>query len=211
MIALSSHWPTASMEFDITRIDYGASKFQVKKAIEAVLHGPELYDPNDPRWKGRVPNFLVHLHKNDSGEHDGSGILTLPSRRLGDAFVRWLRDPAHKKGIRVMGRRLFFTPTKRHVPEEKRKTAENAPYISPEQEYEVFKRVNELQTRLRVAKVQLGVWYRPPQTGSTPPDRSFSIEYQRDYSSESAAYIQAVYEHKLLSVEVRHHNLWCES
>ncbi|KAI0029218.1 RdRP-domain-containing protein [Vararia minispora EC-137] len=191
------------MEFEISCVDFNATKFQVQKAIEQVLHGPDLFDPNDPRTKGRVPNFLVNLTASEAGgEHNGHGTLTLPSRRLGEAFATWLRDPANKKGITVLGRKLWFKRTKRRVWDEKKKVLENAPYISPEQEEKRFRILNELQTRLRVAKVQFGIWYRPKQTGFTIPDRAFSVEYQRDYTSHSAAYIEAVYDHKLLSIEL---------
>jgi RNA-dependent RNA polymerase len=195
------------MEFEILRIDYGATKFQVQKAIELVLHGPDLYDPTDPRYKGRVPNFVVFLNASKvGGDHDGTGVLTLPSRRLGERFATWLYDPAHKAtGIRVAGRKLWFKRMHRIVLEEKRKLLESALYIGPEQEERRYYIIAECQTRLRVAKIQFGIWYRPTQTGSSVPDRAFSVEYERDYTSSSAAYIEAVYDHKLINIEVSRH------
>ena len=55
--------------------------------------------------------------------------------------------------------------------------------------------------RLKVAKVQLGVWYRQPDA---LPDqgRSFSIEYERDFLRNGVAYIHVVYEHNLFRIDV---------
>ena len=55
--------------------------------------------------------------------------------------------------------------------------------------------------RLKVAKVQLGVWYRQPDA---LPDqgRSFSIEYERDFLRNGVAYIHIVYEHDLFRIDV---------
>ena len=55
--------------------------------------------------------------------------------------------------------------------------------------------------RLKVAKLQLGVWYRQPDA---LPDqgRSFSIEYERDFLRNGVAYIHVVYEHDLFRIDV---------
>ena len=55
--------------------------------------------------------------------------------------------------------------------------------------------------RLKVAKVQLGVWYRQPDA---LPDqgRSFSIEYERDFPRNGVAYIHIVYELGLFRINV---------
>lgn len=55
--------------------------------------------------------------------------------------------------------------------------------------------------RLKVSKVQLGVWHRQPDA---LPDqgRSFSIEYERDFPRHGVAYIQIVYEIGLFRISV---------
>jgi hypothetical protein len=55
--------------------------------------------------------------------------------------------------------------------------------------------------RLKVAKVQFGVWYRNPDA---LPDqgRSFSIEYERDFPRNGAAYIQIAHELGLFRISV---------
>ena len=78
---------------------------------------------------------------------------------------------------------------------------EKALYIDPE----LDKRRTRIEdrarsVRLRVAKVQFGVWYKPSNTPGA--GRSFSIEYERDFINQSAAYLYVVYEHKLIRVDV---------
>ena len=55
--------------------------------------------------------------------------------------------------------------------------------------------------RLKVAKVQLGVWYRRPDA---LPDqgRTFSIEYERDFLRNGVGYIHIVYEPGLIRIDV---------
>ena len=193
------------MEFVIAHIDFNATKFQVQKAIEDVLHGPDLYDPDDPKNKGRVPNFIVQLNESDIGRlHNGSGFLTLPSNDLATRFERWFRDPANKKtGIRVLNRKMHFSRSPRKIYPQKRQILENAMYIGPEQEEKRESILAETSTQLRVARVQFGVWHRPPTPkGGKIPDRIFSVEYERDYSVNSAAYLEVNYEHKCIRIEV---------
>lgn len=192
------------MEFVVSKIDFNATKLQVQKAIERVLHGPDLYDENDPKNKGRKPNFIVELHESKIGcLHNGSAFLGVPSwvgKRLSD----WLRDPANKKtGIRVLERKLFFQPSPRRISPQRRQILENALYIEPEQEEEHDKILAETSEQLRVAKVQFGVWKRPPATiKGDIPLRVFSIEHDRDYMESSAAYIGVDYDDKCIRIEV---------
>ncbi|KAI0318922.1 RdRP-domain-containing protein [Amylostereum chailletii] len=187
------------MEIDIKYVDFNATKFQVQRAIQEVLHGPDLFDPDDPKTKGRVHNFMVTLNNSPAGgSHNGTGILTL-SKRVGENFLAWVRD--HKTGIRVLGTKLRFFRSHRKVPLETKQILDNALYIGPDQEEERDEILKRLGIRLRVAKVQFGVWYKSPHA---PPgsSRVFSVEYEKDFQDRSAAYIEVVYDHKLMRVEL---------
>jgi RNA-dependent RNA polymerase len=77
-----------------------------------------------------------------------------------------------------------------------------SPYnIDPDQD-QIRTQIEEhaRQVRLRIAIVQFGVWYKPPDSPSTK--RSFSVEYERDFLHNSAAYLHVVYEHKLIRIDV---------
>jgi hypothetical protein len=54
---------------------------------------------------------------------------------------------------------------------------------------------------LKVAKVQLGVWHRKPDA-LPDQERSFSIEYERDFPRNGVAYIHIVYELGLFRINV---------
>jgi RNA-dependent RNA polymerase len=187
------------MEFDIKAIDFGADVYDVRKAVELVLHGPDLYDPNDPKNKGRKPNFEVILGESPAGGiHDGTGILRV-SNIVGNRLHRWIMD---KNKILAKGRALRLFRTSRKVSPLVKQQLEKALYVGPEKEKQ--RKAIESQARgvrPRLAKVQFGVWYRQP---NSPPNhgREFSIEYERDFLTNSEAYVSVVYEHKLICVEV---------
>jgi hypothetical protein len=68
------------------------------------------------------------------------------------------------------------------------------------------KRRNQIEERARqvhlnVVKVQLGVWYR--QTNTSPNQaRKFSVEYERDFLRNGAAFIHLVNKHGLICIDV---------
>lgn len=189
------------MEFDIKAIDFVADVYDVRKALELVLHGPDLYDPNDPRNKGRTPNFEVVLHESPAGRiHNGTGILRV-TNFVGNNLHRWIRNSSENK-VLVKGRALRLFRTSRQVSPLVKQQLEKALYVGPEKEKQRKTIENQArQVRLRIAKVQFGVWYRQP---NSPPNhgRAFSIEYEHDFLSQSEAYISVVYEHKLIRIEV---------
>ncbi|KAI0029220.1 RdRP-domain-containing protein [Vararia minispora EC-137] len=188
------------MEFTIRGVDHDATKFEVQRIIQNVLHGPDVYDPQDPHYKGRLPNFMVKLNPSHVGrEHDGSGTLVVP-RRLGDRFREWLASPMNR--ILVRGHKVRFIKSPRKVSQEERQVLENALYIGPDQEEKRHRILQYTQYRLRVAKMQFGAWYRPPAIGQMLQDRVFSVEYERDCTRESAGYIEVVYDHKLIKIEL---------
>jgi hypothetical protein len=190
------------MEFDIKAIDFDADVYDVRKAVELVLHGPDLYDPNDPKNKGRKPNFEVILGESPAGRiHDGTGILRV-TNIVGNRLHQWIRDSDNKNKIVVKGRTLRLFRASRKVSPLVKQQLEKALYVGPEKE----KQRKDIESqargvRPRIAKVQFGVWHRQP---NSPPNhgRDFSIEYERDFLSRSEAYVSVVYEHKLICVEV---------
>jgi len=185
------------MEFDIKAIDFDADVYDVRKALELVLHGPDLYDPNDPRNKGRKPNFEVVLDESPAGRiHNGTGILRV-TKFVGNNLRRWVKNLKENK-ILVKGRALRLFPTSRQVSRLVKQQLEKALYVGPEKEKDRKKIESQAgQVRPRIAKVQFGVWYRRPNHG-----RAFSIEHEHDFVCQSEAYISVVYEHKLICIEV---------
>ena len=81
------------MEIDLNWITHDANVYDVRKSIELVLHGPDLYDPNDNQNKGRKPNFQIVMGQPESANrlHNGTAILRV-NTGLGLRFLRWIRD-----------------------------------------------------------------------------------------------------------------------
>ncbi|KAH9989051.1 RNA dependent RNA polymerase-domain-containing protein [Russula compacta] len=189
------------MEIDIKAIDIGADIYDVRKAVELVLHGPDLYDPNDPKHKGRKPNFEVILNESPAGRiHNGTGILRVPIT-VGNRLFQWIGG-SDKNKIVINGRALRLYRTSRKVlPAEKQKL-DKVLYVGPEREKK--RKVIESQARearLRIAKLQFGVWHRPPNSPQNH-GRAFSIEYEREFVSKGEAYISVVYEYKLIRIDI---------
>ena len=187
------------MEIELTRIDFDADEYDVRLAVAAVLHGPDLYDPNDPENKGRVPNFEIEMGKSPAGRiHNGTAILRVGST-LGRRLLRWNYEPDNN--IMVKGHPLRAFNLHNTVPLDVRQRLEKALYIDPEQERQRHQIEHQAKlVRPRIAKVQFGVWYKP--SNSRGKRRAFSVEYERDFLSNSAAYITLVYEHKLIRIDV---------
>lgn len=189
------------MEIELTRISFEADVYDVRKAVAAVLHSSDLYDPNDKEHKGRVPNFEIVMGKSPAGRiHSGKAILRVGSINLGYKLINWSRA-SKDNYIEVKGEPLRVFNLHKTVTPDVKQVLEKALYIDPEKD-RLRSQVEEQArlVRLRIAKVQFGVWYRPPDSPS--PRRAFSIEHERDFLSHSAAYISVVYEHKLIHIDV---------
>ena len=188
------------MELELTRIDFDADVYAVRKAVEEVLHGPDLYDPKHPDNKGRKPNFEIVMGKSPAGRiHNGKAALRLPTK-LGIKLFKWYRESEEHR-IVVNGRPLRLFKTDNQVPLDVKQVLDKALYIDPDQDKDrtqIEQRAREV--RLRIAKVQFGVWFHPPNSPGS--GRSFSVEHERDFIRNSAAYLYVVYEHKLIRIDV---------
>ncbi|KAF8260153.1 RNA dependent RNA polymerase-domain-containing protein [Lactarius quietus] len=83
------------MEIDLNWIGHDANVYDVRKSVELVLHGPDLYDPNDGENNGRKPNFQVVMGQPESAGrlHNGTATLHVPTER---AFsIEYEREVPH--------------------------------------------------------------------------------------------------------------------
>jgi RNA-dependent RNA polymerase len=187
------------MEIELTRISFEADVYDVRKAVADVLHGPDLFDPNDKENKGRLPNFEIIMGISPAGRiHNRKAILRVGSN-LGRRLLKWSRESSDHY-IEVKGDPLKIFNLYNSVPLNVKQTLEKALYVDPERD-RLRSQIEEEAglARARIAKVQFGVWYRPSDSPS--PRRTFSIEHERDFLSNSAAYIYIVYEHKLIHID----------
>jgi RNA-dependent RNA polymerase len=187
------------MEFDIRYIDFDASYVEVVKAFEAVLHGPDLYDPDDPKAKGRLPNFKIEWHENEAGGagSNGTSKLIVATRRIGERLLAWYRE--ENNSIRVCDKKMRIYPCRGKVSKALKLTLEKGLYVGPEKQVARDEILQKLHAYLRVDKVQFGVWFKPDPAS---PTRSFSTEWERGYIEQSEAYLSIGYDHKVIIIDV---------
>lgn len=188
-----------NMEIDLSWISRDADVYDVRKSIELVLHGPDLYDPNDRGNNGRKPNFQVVMGLGSAGRlHNGTAILRVTTG-LGLRFLQWIRE-SDDHNVVVCGCPLRISNAHRNVPLDVKLTLEKALYISSDKDGLYAQKEDYCgQVRLRIAKIQFGVWYRDQ---NAPPNRAFSIEYEQEVLNQSAAYIAIAYEQGLIRIDV---------
>ena len=189
------------MEIELKNIDFDANVYDIYEALERILHGPELHHPNDRKTRGRKPRFEVVLGVSPAGRiHNGTAILLVPVW-IGKRLLRWFWD-SPENVITVKDRTLLLFNGFGEVSPEVVYRLEKAFYVDPRKEQRCRRLEDKAsQFRLRIAKVQFGVWY----TESDPlpkQGRTFSVEYEREYLSQSAAYINLVYEDSLICIDV---------
>jgi RNA-dependent RNA polymerase len=189
------------MEIELKRISFEADVYDVRKAVALVLHGPELYDPNDKKNNRRKPNFEVVMGTSPAGRiHNGTAILRTTTE-VGHQLLRWCRE-SDSNNIVVDGRALRIFDVHRKVPPDVKETLEKARFVDPDQDKRrTLIEDRARQVRLRIAQIQFGVWYKPSNS-PTNQGRTFSVEYERDFLQHSAAYISVVYEHQLIQIDV---------
>jgi len=79
---------------------------------------------------------------------------------------------------------------------------EKALYVEPDQDrLHTQKKDYASQVRLRIAKLQFGVWFKGANDSQTK-GRAFSIEHEREFLSQSSACITLVYERGLIRIDV---------
>ncbi|KAH8099527.1 RdRP-domain-containing protein [Cristinia sonorae] len=186
------------MEIALSFVDRSATVWDVKRAIGAILHGEEFYNPEDP--SARRVNFHVELNEGITGtRNDGTGKLTLPTQKDGARFLKMVYG--HGKAIKVNGRKLGFRRTGNKVDRRLVTQLDITPYLPPELEEEREDKLAHLRPAFHIDKVQFGIFYRDP---TDPPgsSRRFANEYELSHKDKGAGRIWIEYAHKLIRVQL---------
>lgn len=190
------------MEIELKGINRNADIYDIYDGVALVLHSPELYDPNDRRYKGRKPNFEIVLGESPAGWiHNGMALLRV-SAAVGRRLFRWLHEsPNNTILVGDSSRALRAFRTDHEVRPEVIYRLEKIHYIDPRKAKEREEIEDKArQVRLRIAKLQFGVWYTRPESNSR--GKTFSVEYERDFINQSAAHLNVEYERRLICIDV---------
>ncbi|KAL0581139.1 hypothetical protein V5O48_000928 [Marasmius crinis-equi] len=182
--------PPSINEWDLTRI-----------LARDILHTDDFHPRSHP--DERRINFQVKLNPSKAGgvRNDGTGILTLPTPKIGFNFLDWVKE----KPVKIQGKRIKFyfrdNGKKSREWHSTVMTLQRTPYIDPDVEEAHEKKVYNLQGSLRVDRVQFGIFFRPISIiGGKPKSREFSIEWEKEYINESTAWLRFEYDHKLIRI-----------
>lgn len=183
------------MEFEIDRVSFDATHYDVRRAIARVVHSEEFYNANNP--KARPMNIEVILNPSDYGRaHNGSGKLTLPTRPDGEKFLRWLKEAGNY--IKVDDRKLFIRRAVHKPRTVVTQTLQRVPFVDPDIEEEREQKLAQLDHSLRITGVQFGIFYTPPLQAA----RAFSVEWDHDCKINDVAWLSFRYDYKLIRIEV---------
>jgi RNA-dependent RNA polymerase len=188
------------MELELTRIHFEATVYDVRKAIAKALQDLNLEDPHGKENEAEKLSFEVIMGKGSSGRiHNGKAILCLVTK-LGAQLLRWYSKSEEHK-ITVNGRPVRLSGSDSPASLDVKQVPEKAPYVYPEQE-DILAEIKDRDGRagMRVSKVQFGVLYQPSNSPGT--ERSFSVEYERDFLDEGVANLYVVHDHKLIRIQV---------
>ncbi|GJE87096.1 RdRP-domain-containing protein [Phanerochaete sordida] len=187
------------MEIELKYIPYEASQWDVKRAIGGVLHSDDFFNASDPT--ARLINFEVILNKHRTVEarNDGTGVLILPDRKVGQTLLRFIRAGTHR--VRVGNRKVHMSMSQRKPDHRIKERLEKTLYLNPEIEEELATKLEKLDVGLHVDKLQFGVYYRRPGD-NVKQSRLFSNEYEVSYVDKSAGLLQFEYTHKLIRIRL---------
>lgn len=180
------------MEISLTNLDTRANLYDIKSALEKVLHSP-----------GQPPfNFLVLLNqsKTDGFENDGTGSLILPSKQTGRDFLRKIKANEKKVVLGPKRRRVHFDQKGRAPHKGTIEMLRKVPYQSPDIDKQMDRIRQELKSRrFRIDKLQVGCW---KSTQSPSQSRVFAIEWEKEYTSIGNAVLGFDYDKKVLRIQM---------
>nr|KAF9074881.1 RNA dependent RNA polymerase-domain-containing protein [Rhodocollybia butyracea] len=187
--------PEPAMDIAIRNVPRNTDKWQVALELAKVLHNHPFKQPRPDR----PLNFHVRLFHHPDGTLKGDGILSVPYRSIGRQFLWHVKD----NRIKIRGQKLSFKDKHSQPTDKETAMLQKAPWMDPLMEQEREIRVNELQvtqgTGLRVERVQFGVLF---QERDGRGSRKYSVEWEKEYSSDGQAWLKFEYDHKLLKIEV---------
>jgi RNA-dependent RNA polymerase len=136
------------MEIDLRNIYLEADVHDVQKAVALVLHGPELYDPNDKRNNGQKSDFEVVMGTSPAGRtHVGTAILRVTAD-AGYRLLQWYQR-SDENNIVVHGQALQIFNAHRKVPLDKKET----PAEAGRMEIDLYRSLTLIENQTRLVRL----------------------------------------------------------
>lgn len=181
------------MNIDIRYIPPEENEWTVTRAISAIVHSDAFATSEEER----KVNFKVSLNANKVSwvGHDGTGTLTVPTNQLGKKFL----DHVKENPIKLSKKRLKFYRSFNGPPRHVVATLGKTPFVNPDIEEKHVKTMAALEDSFRMEKLQFGTFFREGYPGG---NRSFSVEWEKDYTQQSRADLHFEYDHKLIRIKV---------
>ncbi|KAI0671718.1 RdRP-domain-containing protein [Trametes maxima] len=197
------------MEIHIADLNYTATKLEVKRAFADVLHKSPFFDPEE--HKARLVNFEIEFRDPITGRNvpsngpgslpnNGTAVLILPNRNLGDRFFRWATR--HGNGISVQRRKLWLKIGDKKPPRRLLEVLNKTPFIDPAAQEERGARLERIRhLDVSLDAIQFGVYFQCPDD---PPgaNRRFSNEYEICREDTVSGKLCLDYDHKLFRIEM---------
>jgi RNA-dependent RNA polymerase len=187
------------MEIGLAHIPVSLTDSDVVKLLMPILHS-EAFSPPPPK---RPTNFKVRLDVSEEGiYHKTTGVLIVPEDIVYN-FLEWVKSNPIK--LDKKSRKIKFY-LKGPARDRLDRIITKTPFIDPDKEEKRRKILWDVHRDLRVNAVQLGILFReryPTDDKEGLGVRSFSIEWEHDALAKSPAYLQFVFEHKLIRIKVR--------
>ncbi|KAL5489956.1 hypothetical protein ACEPAI_4789 [Sanghuangporus weigelae] len=190
------------MEIELISISFRADLYDVKEEFARILHSDNfrLITRNNGQ-EFRPLNFHIVLGRLESGRHDGTGILTLPNKKLGQVLLQLAID--NKDFPCVNSRRIRMRESERKPNKGRVETLRKLPYQDPSIDRERDNILFELSVSWRIDKLQLGVWIsRPTPHRGTGCQGVFAVEWEKDYTAAGNAQVEFKYDRKSLRLRL---------
>lgn len=189
------------MDLNIKYIPKDVNSWDVTRAIASVLHS-ELESTRVDSEGRRPVNFRVTLNANPAGGvgNNGTGILTLPTQEISRKFLSFV----YNNPIRIKSKKVLFSEKRGEPRPRLVETLKKTPYISPDIEEEHQRKLEAVNSKFRVDTVQFGIFHQSSYSCSSKEtaSRAFSIEWEQEYVSNSAAWLEFKYDSKIIRITV---------
>ncbi|KAG6826628.1 hypothetical protein H0H92_015101 [Tricholoma furcatifolium] len=195
------------MNVHLSNLPKDLDTWDVTTSIASIPHSSKLgFAPQ--RIEGSVLrniNFKIRLNPNSAGGvgNNGTGTLTLPTRKIGRQFQDWVTKVAkgQEAPLKIKGKTVTFEFRPTWVPpKDEALTLDKTPFTDPAIEKDHEKELSFLSGKgFRINAVQFGVFFQR-EYPSSEKHREFSIESEGKDDTHGEAWLTIEYDTKCFRI-----------